>query len=170
MLHVVCACGSLVTGTSGAAGGDPTCRSCHRPVPFPRAAILEAAGHVPASKTMAGPASHPPAAPPGPPSADASPAAAPGFGYDLRLDLPALDRQARQAGALGRLSLWSAVLGAAAVLALLPAPAVARVLCTVGMLLGGCLLWGAFRAARVAALAAIALAERHRELAHRVVR
>lgn len=156
MLHLVCDCGALLTLAPAAAGRTVSCRACGatRLVPDPAALGLAEAVGEPARAPSAAPAPPVPAADPRTPL----------FGHDDRLDLPVLERHAARMGALAALAWVAGLLGAGGVYLVSSRPAPEKALLAMASIFAALLAWAGFRAARAAALAAVALAQRQREI------
>jgi len=107
---------------------------------------------------------------PGPPRED--PGAAPGarFESDERLDLRALEGEARALRLLGRLSVAAGLLVAAGAAVVPGVGLESRLLVAAAAVFAAVLAWAAMRGARTASLAALVLAERQRDLARGLAR
>ena len=166
MLHLVCACGSLVSVQPPAGARSARCRACGRvlEVPDPASLGIETGPEPPAQS--AAPAPLPP------PSHGAVPPAArpPVFDADDRLNLFVLEREANRRLVLGRLVLAAGVLAAAGA-ALLPGRTTAeRGLLAAVVLFAAVAAWAGFRGARASCLASVAIAQRQREMLQRMAR
>jgi hypothetical protein len=110
-------------------------------------------------------------APLGPPGPAGPPAAAwPVFDADDRLNLRILEREASRLLVMGRLLLAGGILGAAAAAIVPGRTAAERVLYAGAILFAATAGWSGFRAARTACLAAVALAQRQREILRTLAR
>ena len=158
MIHLVCECGVLVSATPAPGSRSIPCRACGRSlaVPDPDSLGLPAA----ASSSAASLA---PAPVPLPPVPDL-----PRFDADERLDLVALEREAARMKAMGWIAAMGGFVGAGAAAVLPGFEAETRVAAGAASLFAAVAGWTLFRGARAACLAAVALAQRQREILRRV--
>ena len=155
MIHLVCDCGALVSTPPSPGPREVPCRSCGKGISVPGAGEvgLEA-----------------PAAPPAPRPAVAAPpvpAEPPRFDADERLDLVVLEREAARLQAMGVLALVAGAAGAGAAAVVPGLPDAVRVMAGAAALFVAVAAWTLFRGARAACRAALALAQRQRELLRR---
>lgn len=164
MLHVVCECGALVSAPAGPGPRTVPCRACGRKkeIPDPAALGLAEAAALPPVVPAPMPVPIPDGAAPGPHP--------PTFGTDDRLDLRNLERHAERMLLLGRIAWAGGLLAAAAAAALSSRTPAEKTVIASACLLGALLAWAALRGARAAALAAVALAQRQREILRSVAK
>ena len=172
LIHLVCACGALVSVPPGTGARSVPCRSCGMAVEVPDTASLRLeAGPAPVVPAPI-PANRPPVPAPLPPPTPArgyapppvhSPAL-PAFDTDERLNLWVLEREAARLGVMGRLVIAAGLVGALGA-ALIPGRIPAeRVLLAAAVLFVAVAGWSGIRAARASCLASVALAQRQREI------
>ena len=160
MIHLVCDCGALVSALPMPGPRSVPCRACGKVVEVPDAAAvgLDPAG-APGAAWRAPPA---PVAIPAPVAA--APHPIPAFDADERLDLRVLEREASRLRVMGVLVLAAGILGAAAA-GVIPGRAPAeKALLAAACLFAATAGWAGLRAARASCLAAVALAQRQREI------
>ena len=172
MIHLVCACGALVSVPPGTGARSVPCRSCGRGVEVPDTASLRLeAGPAPVVPAPI-PANQPPVPAPLPPpppgrvhaSVPGHAPALPAFDTDDRLNLWVLEREAARLAVLGKLVLaagFAGALGAALIPGRIPAE---RALLASAVLFVAVAGWSGLRAARASCLASVALAQRQREI------
>jgi hypothetical protein len=163
VLHLVCACGSLVSVQPPAGARSARCRACGRVLEVPDPASL---GIEPGQE----PPARAPAQAPAPSHGAVPPARAPVFDADERLNLFVLEREANRLLVLGRLVLAAGLLGAGGA-ALLPGRTTPeRGLLAAVVLFAAVAAWAGFRGARASCLASVAIAQRQREMLQRMAR